>query len=946
MSREDPHDLLAMVFARPREALTAAKAVLAAGRGPYESSIARQALGILHREFGDLEAAIRELRQSVRLARRSGSADREADVLATLGIALLHSGRTRAGLSALDSAAARADGTTRARVLFRRAGARWILGRHTDALDDLRDAVPALLAARDTVWAARALTLRGHVQLALGAVAPADADFRTAQDMLGTTPQEHDSAVAVQNRGVAAFRTGDLPAALDLLDEAERRFRALGTPMLDLVADRCAVLLAAGLARDALEQADGALRLLARLRGQATRRAELLLIAARAALQSADPATAIERAGEARRLFARQHRTWWSEHARLIVLQAEHARLLMPQAEQGTLPAPADGPEGRRLLREARRLAGRLAALGSPEVWQAHLLAGRVALVLGRPGVADEHLAAAADVRHKGPATGRVGGWLAEALRAEAAGEPRRLLRACRAGLALIEEHRLTFGSSELRALATAQGAELVTLAQRHLLRTGRPRRLLAWTERWRATDLAVPAVCPPEDDRLIAQLTALRQAEHLLGQARQDGAASAATLERDRSRLESRVRATTLRSRGGHPGGERDADRTDRLLAALGESRLVELVVVDGTLHVLLCGGGTVRRHTVGPMERAAAEVEFARSRLRRLAYEGRPDQRELHALGARLEEALLGPVAGRLGDAPLVVVPPSTLHTTPWALLPSLRRRPFTVAPSAGAWLRARAARRPPDGRIVLVRGPGVAHADGEIRQIAHLHGGPAPESAIPTLRPGVSTPRSGVPASDLDVPVSGPGDAVSDLDAVSGPGVPFSELGDAVSGPGVPATGAGAPPYGEVTVLAEGQATAPAVLAAIDGSPLAHLAAHGTFRADSPLFSSLHLDDGPLTGYDLERLRRAPHHLVLSSCDSGQMAAVGADELLGLATALLRLGTAAIVASVVPVNDETAVPVMVGLHDGLRRGLGLAEALCRARGDDVSFIAIGAG
>ncbi|MEQ4722620.1 CHAT domain-containing protein [Nonomuraea sp. B19D2] len=75
-------------------------------------------------------------------------------------------------------------------------------------------------------------------------------------------------------------------------------------------------------------------------------------------------------------------------------------------------------------------------------------------------------------------------------------------------------------------------------------------------------------------------------------------------------------------------------------------------------------------------------------------------------------------------------------------------------------------------------------------------------------------------------------------------------------------------------------------------------------------------------------------------------GQMAAVGADELLGLATALLRLGTAAIVASVVPVNDETAVPVMAGLHDGLRRGLGLAEALCRARGDDVSFIAIGAG
>ena len=48
---------------------------------------------------------------------------------------------------------------------------------------------------------------------------------------------------------------------------------------------------------------------------------------------------------------------------------------------------------------------------------------------------------------------------------------------------------------------------------------------------------------------------------------------------------------------------------------------------------------------------------------------------------------------------------------------------------------------------------------------------------------------------------------------------------------------------------------------VKAAIDGADLAHVAAHGTFRSDNPLFSSLHLADGPLTVYDLEALRRAP-------------------------------------------------------------------------------------
>ncbi|MCA2222136.1 tetratricopeptide repeat protein [Nonomuraea aurantiaca] len=318
----DPHDVLAMGFARPRQAMTAATAMLAAGRGPYESSIARQAIGILRREFGDLDAAIRELRQAVRLARRSGSADREADVLATLGIALLQHGRTRAGLSALDTAAALSLGTTRARVLFRRAGARWILGRHGEALDDLEIAAPALLGAGDTVWAARALTLRGHVRLARGSVALAEEDFRVAQRMFATTSQEHDSVVAVQNRGVVAFRAGDLPLRLDLLDEADRGFQALGTPMFDLAADRCAVLLAAGLARDALAQADGALRHLARLRGQATMRAELLLLAARAALLSGDPGTARARAGEARTLFAGQRRAWWAAHAQLILIQA------------------------------------------------------------------------------------------------------------------------------------------------------------------------------------------------------------------------------------------------------------------------------------------------------------------------------------------------------------------------------------------------------------------------------------------------------------------------------------------------------------------------------------------------------------------------------------------------------------------------------------------------
>jgi CHAT domain-containing protein len=157
-----------------------------------------------------------------------------------------------------------------------------------------------------------------------------------------------------------------------------------------------------------------------------------------------------------------------------------------------------------------------------------------------------------------------------------------------------------------------------------------------------------------------------------------------------------------------------------------------------------------------------------------------------------------------------------------------------------------------------------------------------------------------------------------------------------------------------YPDAVVLADGGAVAERVMAAMDGAWLVHVAAHGTFRADSPLFSAIELDDGPLTVYDLERLGRAPHRVVLSSCSSALSAAVGADELLGLVSALISLGSAGVVASVVPVNDPATVPLMLALHDHLRGGSGVAGALALARhavgADSVahatahSFIALG--
>ncbi|MYX39961.1 CHAT domain-containing protein, partial [Streptomyces sp. SID89] len=340
---------------------------------------------------------------------------------------------------------------------------------------------------------------------------------------------------------------------------------------------------------------------------------------------------------------------------------------------------------------------------------------------------------------------------------------------------------------------------------------------------------------------------------------ARRDGPPVVA-LEREQRRLEREIRSRTLRLRGAAPGGG-DRFEPGRLLDRLGEARLVELAVLDGRVHVLLCGRGRVRRFTAGRLADAVLEAEHVQAGLRRLAHPGAAARLPLvEAAGRRLEELLLGPAVRELGDGPVVVVPPGSLHRVPWALLPSLRERVLSVSPSASSWLRARETEPPRSGRRVLVRGPGLATGGAEVPELAGRYGAP---------------------------------------------------------------------------VVLEGDgAHASRVLRELDGAALAHIAAHGVFRADSPLFSSLGMADGPLIVHDFERLDRSPYRLILSCCDTARFASVGADELLGLVTALLPLGTAGVVACSAPVNDEAVVPLMLALHQGIAAGRSLAEALRDAR------------
>jgi hypothetical protein len=140
----------------------------------------------------------------------------------------------------------------------------------------------------------------------------------------------------------------------------------------------------------------------------------------------------------------------------------------------------------------------------------------------------------------------------------------------------------------------------------------------------------------------------------------------------------------------------------------------------------------------------------------------------------------------------------------------------------------------------------------------------------------------------------------------------------------------------------------ATVPAALAAMDGADLVHIAAHGRFREDQPLFSCVELADGPLFGYDVQRLPRPPRRVVLSACDAGRAAVWPGGEAIGMATALLRCGTATVIASLLPVPDRQSVDLVTALHAGLAAGQEPAAALATAQAEHghLGFVCFGAG
>jgi CHAT domain-containing protein len=89
-----------------------------------------------------------------------------------------------------------------------------------------------------------------------------------------------------------------------------------------------------------------------------------------------------------------------------------------------------------------------------------------------------------------------------------------------------------------------------------------------------------------------------------------------------------------------------------------------------------------------------------------------------------AQLQQILLNPFHDLLG-ARVVIIPSTGLFTIPWGLLPDLRGRAVSVAPSASVWVSARRTTRIGcDGGELLVAGPSLFQAEAEVDELARIY------------------------------------------------------------------------------------------------------------------------------------------------------------------------------------------------------------------------------
>jgi CHAT domain-containing protein len=131
-----------------------------------------------------------------------------------------------------------------------------------------------------------------------------------------------------------------------------------------------------------------------------------------------------------------------------------------------------------------------------------------------------------------------------------------------------------------------------------------------------------------------------------------------------------------------------------------------------------------------------------------------------------------------------------------------------------------------------------------------------------------------------------------------------------------------------------LTGNQATHDNLLRAAPSARYLHLASHGYFRRDNPMFSFLKLADSNLNFYSLLDLKLNAEMVTLSACHTGVNKVFPGDELHGLMRGFMHAGAPSLVASLWATSDESTAKLMKRMYTEISAGASKRAALRTAQ------------
>jgi CHAT domain-containing protein/tetratricopeptide (TPR) repeat protein len=132
---------------------------------------------------------------------------------------------------------------------------------------------------------------------------------------------------------------------------------------------------------------------------------------------------------------------------------------------------------------------------------------------------------------------------------------------------------------------------------------------------------------------------------------------------------------------------------------------------------------------------------------------------------------------------------------------------------------------------------------------------------------------------------------------------------------------------------TLLLNSMATRTAFAEAARRTSFLHIATHGIFRQDNPMFSGFKLADGWVTALDLFSTTCETNLVTLSGCKSGVSQVTGSDDLVGLMRGFLYSGARSLMLSLWNIDDECTSKLMARFYGSWRKGATRSAALSTA-------------